>query len=290
MKKFRIILTMVMLSFTGLLFSTEVKAAPDIISQEDFDYTWYLQKHPDLAAIYTADNKEGIYNFYITTGEPNGWQGRASVDSYINQYNFNYTKFLAEHPDVLAAFGEDTAKIWNFYVTQGKNAGYKGYSKYEEDNAIAQIYTLADTVTAGCTSDYEKVKAVHDWIINRTSYDYDNYLAGTIPSLCYSPVGVIEYCSAVCQGYAETFEAFMDVLGIPCYMVTSSNHAWNRVKVGGIWYSIDTTWDDPIYLYNGYRQEVLVYDYFLIGEDQMNSVESHTPTQSSMAKKAKYEK
>ena len=77
---------------------------------------------------------------------------------------------------------------------------------------------------------------------------------------------VIQDGVAVCDGYCKAFQFFMDVLGIECEIQTGQNHAWNRVKVGGQWYLVDCTWDDPIYYYNGVRQEVLQYRYFMVRE------------------------
>lgn len=114
-------------------------------------------------------------------------------------------------------------------------------------------------------SDYEKVKWVHDYIIINTSYDTTST---DIPDSSFSPDGVLTKGVAVCQGYAETFQLFMDCLKIKCRLITGTandiSHAWNVVKIDGQWYNIDVTWDDPVVnnqVVGG--TDNLVYSYFL---------------------------
>jgi len=106
-------------------------------------------------------------------------------------------------------------------------------------------------------SDYSKVKAIHDFIIKRTTYDssYSKYTA-------YDAMNG----SAVCQGYSLLFYKMATEAGIPCRYVTSSNHAWNIVKLDKKWYHIDLTWDDPIS-----KKPVLQYTYFLFGSKNADS-------------------
>lgn len=116
----------------------------------------------------------------------------------------------------------------------------------------------------------EKIKAIHDYMVLNCEYDYKNYLRGTIPYVSYTPEGVILKKKAVCQGYAEAFELFMDALNIPCEVVIGTGngggHAWNIVKVDGKWYQIDVTWDDPVPDTKGYVR----YNYFLIPDSKMD--------------------
>lgn len=123
-------------------------------------------------------------------------------------------------------------------------------------------------------SDRDKVKAVHDWIINNTVYDYHNYLNGTIPDASYEIQGVMLNGTAVCSGYAKAFDYFMYVLKIEHQYLTgvayngeeSGGHAWNRVMIDGNWLYIDCTWDDPVGGTNNY----LLYDYYLISYEAMS--------------------
>lgn len=114
-------------------------------------------------------------------------------------------------------------------------------------------------------SDYKKVKLIHDYIVNNTKYQFG--------SNCYTAYGALLEGRAVCQGYAQLAYKMMTEAGLTCYVIIGQanngsrieDHAWNLVKVGKKWYYLDTTWDDP----SG-GEDILRYDYFLIGSEQMD--------------------
>ena len=141
----------------------------------------------------------------------------------------------------------------------------------EETTDLAE--QVIDQIVRPGMSEYEKVKAIHDYIINTTRYDVDGLESGDFAETSFSAVGVFVYGKAVCQGYAYAFEILCDLVGIECEYVTGfgngENHGWNQVKVDGVWYNIDLTWDDPIFKYNGMITPMLRYDYFLISDSQM---------------------
>lgn len=124
---------------------------------------------------------------------------------------------------------------------------------------------MKDTITEDMTK-YQKVKAIHDYIINHTVYDYENYSKNTLPEVSYTIEGVLLNGKAVCQGYAETFQLFMNLLGIENKLISGyangGGHAWNLVKFKDNWYHVDTTWDDPI----SQSGDVIQYNYFLISD------------------------
>ena len=62
---------------------------------------------------------------------------------------------------------------------------------------------------------------------------------------------------AVCQGYAELNYVMLNMAGIKCIDVNGTahdensenntkndSHAWNKVKIDGKWYNLDSTWND----------------------------------------------
>ena len=115
-------------------------------------------------------------------------------------------------------------------------------------------------------SDYDRIKAVHNWMIRNVRYDYRNYLKGKIPMSSGTVEGALLKKKCVCQGYAVAFCKLMSSYHIPCKYVHgkagSGNHAWNMVKLNGKWYHIDVTWDDPIVNGRGNNTNIH-YTYFL---------------------------
>lgn len=91
-------------------------------------------------------------------------------------------------------------------------------------------------------SDFEKEKAVYDWMTS--SLQYDRGALTVIPSTqedCDNPYGVLKYHNAVCVGYATTFRMFMQMMDIECMVEhnTEKYHSWDLVKIDGDWYITD---------------------------------------------------
>ncbi len=227
---------------------------------DDFDYYWY-----------TADDYFD-YDNYKPEEEAAG----------IKKSEFDYVDYAKRYPDIQAACGANKEMLFKHYKTFGVAEGRRArvtkesYYKYancapytNKVNAILRIYDLAEELVPAGATDEQKVRIIHDWIINNTSYGF------TSDDACYGVEGPILYGVSVCQGYSETFQAFMDVLGVECEKIvgqadngsSSGGHAWNRVKLNGTWYNIDVCWDDPI-CSDG--TPVLRYDYYLISDQQIS--------------------
>ena len=105
-------------------------------------------------------------------------------------------------------------------------------------------------------TDYDKVKLIHDYIINNTSYD-----TKFVKSSAYD---LLVEKEAVCEGYALVAYRLFLAAGLESRIISGEGngepHAWNIVKVDGKWYNIDLTWDDPI---TNTGRQVIRYDYFL---------------------------
>ena len=141
---------------------------------------------------------------------------------------------------------------------------------------------LADLKVKG-KSDYQKVKLIHDFIVNNTRYQFT--------SNCYSAYGALVEGKAVCQGYAQLAYKMLTEAGLKCYTITgkanngsgTQSHAWNMVRVGKKWYYLDVTWDDPT---GG--GDMLRYDYFLVGKSRFEK--NHKASAEFKSKIKKVEK
>ena len=90
------------------------------------------------------------------------------------------------------------------------------------------------------SSDYEKVKYVHDKLLGKVTYNKD-------AALNQSAYSALVNGQTVCAGYARAYQYLLQQLGIPCYYCTGysgADHAWNIVKLYGDYYNVDVTWDD----------------------------------------------
>jgi transglutaminase/protease-like cytokinesis protein 3 len=142
-------------------------------------------------------------------------------------------------------------------------------SNEEEKKLDKEIKSAIKTLELTEKSDYEKVKAIHDYIINRVSYD--TTLIGN------SAYDALINKSAVCEGYAMAAYRMFTEAGLEARIISGFGngvpHAWNIVKVEGKWYNIDLTWDDPV-TSNG--TSVITYDYFLKNAKDFSDHRSNT--------------
>ena len=149
------------------------------------------------------------------------------------------------------------------------------YSRLNADDIklLNTAKRIVSQITNEQMSDYEKELAIHDYIVNNTSYDYERFKSNTLPDVSYTAAGVLLNKTAVCQGYSETFMLLLNIAGIDCKLITGKangiDHSWNAVKLDNEWYMVDSTYDDPITFTNGKRTEVLNYDYFNITSEQI---------------------
>ncbi len=152
---------------------------------------------------------------------------------------------LNEHPDLYFA-----ERGYNYYLGSEYTAAIElSYNDTYDDAAFQKGVSSALACVDSQMSDLEKAVALHDYLTVNCEYDYENYLAGKIPSESYSAYGTLVNHTAVCQGYALAYKYLLNQVGIDCYMVTSDsmNHAWNMIVLDGQYYQVDVTWDDPVW-------------------------------------------
>lgn len=142
-------------------------------------------------------------------------------------------------------------------------------SQKEEINKVLE--TVERTYIKETMTVEEKIKAIHDYIINTTQYDKarsDNKVKQYHSDTAY---GALVEHQAICGGYADAMKLFLDRFGIENYKIASENHIWNLVKIDNQWLHLDLTWDDPI---TDTGEDVLEYSYFLITTEELLSLEA----------------
>lgn len=164
-------------------------------------------------------------------------------------------------------------------ITYGDGVRVMAYLEGKTSTLSAQDQQLLEKAQAVCDqildstmSQYDCVRAIHDYLVNNTTYQFTN--------TCYDAYGSLVEGYAVCDGYSKAFDLLCYLAGIDCMRITgtASNslgsnqpHAWNKVCVDGQWYNVDVTWDDPIS-----SSPLLRHDYFLISDSQLAQDHSWT--------------
>lgn len=140
------------------------------------------------------------------------------------------------------------------------------------DNEITRLIQGELNISEN-SSDFEKVKAVYEYLSTSAKYDLSLNEYGNSRVTAYD--ALINH-KAVCQGFANAAYRMLRELGIVNRIIigdvlwdgTWRVHAWNIVKIGEYWYNLDPTtelhfWDEYNYI---------TYRWFLKSEQEFNSM------------------
>ena len=222
---------------------------------------------------------------YVVTKTASG----CSLKAPAGEHEFSYYKNLANTLDP-SKYDEIPLKYYTTYTD----------SFYYVGDRMDAIKQQAISLTSGCTTDEQKVKAIHDWICKQIAYDYE-YLYGQSKGYKYTaaPYYVFSTKTGVCAGYARLNQVMLTSLGIPCINIMgysdsplsdtyspSINHEWNMAYFGGEWHLLDLTWDssnkyygssgkgddllnqDPGYTYYGIRPYIFGVSHHSLNDDE----------------------
>ena len=270
-------------------------------SNVQVDKYFYNQLDEKSRIIYRAfeSNKEqmktGTYQIELGTSfsdilsQSNGQEKLGEYyQSAIEAYTYDNAEVFYLSPKKMYLNIETTTRggvsTYDVYINSGNEVNYlteEFSSKAEVDQAIAQIEQVKNQILQNKTGNtYEDIKMVHDYLV-----DNINYESSLSKQNIYNIYGALVNRECVCEGYARAFKYLLDELNIPCIMVIGTgtnsqgeteNHAWNYVQLGGNWYAVDTTWDDPVVIGGGTASEESRYKYFLVGREIID--QDHSPS------------
>jgi hypothetical protein len=255
-----------------LLFITVVSIAITVLS--------VLSPTSNSKAEAASDPLYNLIYEGIISQKPTIPLGRYGTTS--QKISTTYQKVLNDHPEIFY--------LNNSYKYSVGTNGYF-YPNYSHKKAqIASMKKALDLKIASISSktkimksELDRVLYIHDYLINSTTYDYENYVKGSIPQSSYSAYEALIGKKAVCDGYAKAMKLLLNKSGIWAVKVNgygkSELHAWNMAKVNGLYYYIDATWNDPV---SEDMHPVLSYKYFLVPESQLSY--DHSWDKSSLPK------
>ncbi len=148
---------------------------------------------------------------------------------------YNSPEFFYADNRLVYRFDRDgyvTSLSFSYHMSRTKRMEAEAFYESEISAMVLEVRELGLTGA-------EAVLYVHDMLI--ASYAYDE------AEEIFDVYRFLSEKKGVCQAYSLCYMAILRELGIPCFMVVSEemNHSWNLVELGGQWYHVDLTYDDP---------------------------------------------
>ncbi len=167
-----------------------------------------------------------------------------NLNTLLDKLVSTSTEDIAAEDDVVIA-GEYTIRSTTQISDAYRSGDTSQLSDRDKETLDMAKNVLSKVITDGMT-DYEKEEAVYKWLT--TKLTNDTGLLTVIPTSgdgVDNPYGVLKNRQAVCVGYATTFRLFMQMMGIECKVIHSSDriHSWDLVNLDGDWYHVDCYMD-----------------------------------------------
>lgn len=177
-----------------------------------------------------------------------------SINNYVHPFN-SYASFSIS----VNNFGKVNVTIERIYTDEIISVLNK------------KIKEIESNIITNNMDNKEKIKAVHDYIINNTKYDEEKEYTEINGIKNYKNKSNIAYgplinSKAICGGYTDAMSIMLYDLGIYNFKISNDNHVWNVINIDDKWLNTDLTWDDPL---TNTKEDVLTYTFFLKTTDEL---------------------
>lgn len=167
-----------------------------------------------------------------------------------------YTAVKSDHPEYFwlpAGYIYELVNGQMYIAFEYEKDGYEihyPYTREERDNMIVQLRQVLEEAAAQLNADmsaYDRALILHDWLNARLTYDQETAAGSSDHAEAFTVASLLD-STAVCEGYARSYQLLLYCAGIENTLVTGQvkdvGHMWNLVKIDGNWYHTDTTWND----------------------------------------------
>lgn len=178
----------------------------------------------------------------------------SNINNYVHPYN-GFAHIETEYDSL----GKVTISI------------VKSYSEEDILAISSKIDELLPQLVNNNYSEIDNIRSIHNYIINNSKYDSlrsEQNIEQYRSDIAYGP---LFEGYAICGGYTDLMELFLERLGVKSFKISSDKHIWNAVYLNDTWYHLDLTWDDPV---ASDGRDYLEFNYFLIGTDKLLSLDT----------------
>ncbi len=223
-------------------------------------------KQDIINIFYTLiNNRQNDYTIYCPSAYKNCLKdlneiSKSDTLTHINNYVHPFNSFTTIDTKIYET-GEIQLKI---------NYLYKEEEIKEIEEEVKKI--LQELKIDDIDNDYDKLKAIHDYIINNTKYDTKENTDNT------SAYTALVNHLATCNGYTDLMAIFLSKMGYNNFKIATTKtennkgHVWNAVYYDNSWRHIDLTWDDPV---SSDGKNYLYHKYFLVTTEELITADSN---------------
>ena len=282
-----IILTVIFINPLTDNLASVISKEPVLVIKNSNNYTkdkdyLYVQRTKD----YIPYSYQDLLNIYYSVIN-NGW----------NQFTFycpdEYTKCLSDvskisGDELILTHLNNYVHPFNSFTNIKTSINENGeinltikylYTSKEEEKIDKKASEVLESIITDEMDDYEKIKTVHDYIVNNSKYDVERNEENNSKYNSYTAYGPLFQGYATCNGYTDLMAIYLTKLGFDNFKVattpdeisySTTGHIWNAVYFDDNWLHIDLTWDDPV---SSDGKDYLFHTYFLVSTEAMKEAD-----------------
>ncbi len=282
-----IILTVIFINPLTDNLASVISKEPVLVIKNSNNYTkdkdyLYVQRTKD----YIPYSYQDLLNIYYSVIN-NGW------DQFTFYCPDEYTKCLSDvskisGDELILTHLNNYVHPFNSFTNIKTSINENGeinltikylYTPKEEEKIDKKASEVLESIITDEMDDYEKIKTVHDYIVNNSKYDVERNEENNSKYNSYTAYGPLFQGYATCNGYTDLMAIYLTKLGFDNFKVattpdeisySTTGHIWNAVYFDDNWLHIDLTWDDPV---SSDGKDYLFHTYFLVSTEAMKEAD-----------------
>ncbi len=180
------------------------------------------------------------------------------------QYGLMYSNDCYKETSLAYKFfsaGDYSCNVWFYENGEYIGFNYVDFSIADDDEHLT-FEEKAQQIVSSCrgSTDWSTALNLYNWLMDHVYYMEE--------PLTHYGIDVLFLGYGVCDSYSKAYMLLCNTAGITAERITSPSHAWNTIKLGGKWYQVDCTWDDP-------EEGTSSYSYFCLNSAIMQQIDAH---------------
>lgn len=268
---------------TSFILDKFIYTKETVLEEKNDYFIEYKFPYAENTDNFNPENMQDLINIFYTVLN-SGWDKftfycKSSYETCEEDVNF-----IINDDSILSTIN-NYVHPFNSYSTFSTSVNNLG----KVDITIERIYTKEDIIEINKKikeiesniiipdmNDSDKIKAIHDYIINTTKYDEEreNTEINGIKQYKYKSniaYGPLINGFAICGGYTDAMSIILFDLGINNFKISNENHVWNVINIDNKWLHTDLTWDDPL---TNTKEDVLTHSFYLKTTDELLKLDS----------------